>query len=212
MAPDLRSFLADLRATMPEQVLTIADAVPLDYTSTALALELARRGRQPVLWLARVAGYDMPLVANLFAAREVLAAGIGATPATLLDALGTKLDALVPAQIVASGPVQEVVWLGEEADLTRLPIPRHFVQDAGPYITAGMVASRDPDTGVGNLAYVRLQVKGPRRLGASLHSRQHTWDYLRRAELKGRDLEVAVVIGAHPAVMLAGAAKLGISQ
>ncbi len=197
---------------MPERVLTIADEVPLDYTSTALALALARRGRQPVLWFERVAGYDIPLVANLFAAREVLAAGIGATPATVLDVLGAKLDALVPAQVVATGPVQEVVWLGEEADLARLPIPRHFVQDAGPYITAGMVAARDPDTGVGNLAYVRLQVKGPRRLGASLHSRQHTWDYLRRAELRVQDLEVAVVIGAHPAVMLAGAAKLGIGE
>ncbi|HEX9118620.1 MAG TPA: UbiD family decarboxylase, partial [Anaerolineae bacterium] len=63
-----------------------------------------------------------------------------------------------------------------------------------------------------NLAYVRLQVKGPRKLGASLHSRQHTWDYLRRAEQRGQDLPVAVVIGAHPAVMLAAAAKLGIDQ
>lgn len=212
MAPDLRYFLADLRATMPGQVLTITDEAPLDYTSTALSLELARRGRQPVLWFERVAGHNMPLVANLFAAREVLAAGIGATPATVLDVLGAKLDALTPAQVVETGPVQEVVWLEEEADLTRLPIPRHFVQDAGPYITAGMVAARDPDTGVGNLAYVRLQVKGPRRLGASLHSRQHTWDYLRRAEFKGQDLEVAVVIGAHPAVMLAGAARLGIGE
>ncbi len=197
---------------MPEQVLTIADEVPLDYTSTALALALARRGRQPVLLFERVAGHDLRLAANLFAARAVLAAGIGATPATVLDVLGEKLDALLPAQVVETGPAQEVVWLGEEADLTRLPIPRHFAQDAGPYITAGMVASRDPDTGVGNLAYVRLQAKGPRRLGASLHSRQHTWDYHRRAELRGQDLEVAVVIGAHPAVMLAGAAKLGINQ
>jgi 2,5-furandicarboxylate decarboxylase 1 len=91
-------------------------------------------------------------------------------------------------------------------------VPRHFIQDAGPYITAGMVAARDPDTGVSNLAYVRLQVKGPRRLGASVHSRQHTWDYLRRAEARGQDLPVAVVLGAHPAVMLTGAAKMGIDQ
>lgn len=212
MAPDLRSFLADLRATMPEHLVTVTEAVPLDYTATALALELERRGRRPVLFFERVAGHALPLVANLFADRAVLAAGIGATPATALDVLAAKLDALRPAQVVDTGPVQEVVWLGDEADLTRLPIPRHFAQDAGPYITAGMVAARDPDTGVGNLAYVRLQVKGPRRLGASVHSRQHTWDYHRRAELRRQDLEVAVVIGAHPAVMLAGAAKLGIDQ
>lgn len=212
MNPDLRSFLSDLRAAMPDQVLTIVEEVPLDYTSTALALELERRGRRPVLLFERVAGHELRLAANLFAAREVLAAGIGATPETLVDVLGAKLDALIPAQVVETGPVQEIVYEGDEADLTRLPIPRHFIQDAGPYVTAGMVAARDPDTGVGNLAYVRLQVKGPQRMGASVHSRQHTWDYHRRAELAGRDLEVAVVIGAHPAVMLAGAAKLGIDQ
>ena len=129
--------------------------------------------------------------------------------------LGDALDHLVPAEVLPDGataPVHEVVWEGAEADLSRLPIPRHFEQDAGPYITAGMMAARDPDTGVGNLAYVRLQVTGPRRLGASLHSRQHTWDYLRRAEKRGQDLPVAIVIGAHPAVMLAGAAKMGIGE
>ena len=212
MNPDLRSFLSDLRAVMPEQVLTIAEEVPLDYTSTALTLELERRGRHPVLLFERVAGHELRLAANLFGAREVLAAGIGATPDTLVEVLGAKLDALIPAQVVETGPVQEIIWEGDAADLTKLPIPRHFTQDAGPYITAGMVAARDPDTGIGNLAYVRLQVKGPRRMGASVHSRQHTWDYHRRAELAGKDLEVAVVIGAHPAVMLAGAAKLGIDQ
>jgi 2,5-furandicarboxylate decarboxylase 1 len=212
MNPDLRSFLSDLRAAMPEQVLTIAQEVPLDYTSTALTLELERRGRYPVLLFERLAGHELRLAANLFAAREVLAAGIGATPETLVDVLGAKLDALIPAQVVETGPVQEVLWEGDAADLTKLPIPRHFTQDAGSYVTAGMIAARDPDTGVGNLAYVRLQVKGTRRMGASVHSRQHTWDYHRRAELAGKDLEVAVVIGAHPAVMLAGAAKLGIDQ
>ena len=210
--PDLRSFLEELRCDLPEQLLTIPEEVPLDYTATVLALELERRGRRPVLFFERVRGYQTRLVANLFASRQVMACAIGARPEELARQLGEKLDAPLPAQVIETGPVQEVVWEGPSADLALLPIPRHFEQDAGPYITAGMLAARDPDTGTGNLAYVRLQAKGPRRMGASLHSRQHTWDYLRRAELRGQDLPAAVVVGAHPAVMLAGAAKLGIDQ
>lgn len=213
--PDLRSFLDRLSGDSPASVFVVEDEVPLDYTSTALTLALDKQGRAPVVLLNRLAEREGRLAANLFGSRELLARSIGATPETFLNVLGDALDNLLPAEILSTdsaAPIHEVVWEGAEADLNRLPIPRHFEQDAGAYITAGMVAARDPDTGVGNLAYIRLQVTGPRRLGASLHSRQHTWDYLRRAEKRGQDLPVAIVIGAHPAVMLAGAAKMGIGE
>ncbi len=221
--PDLRSFIDDLAANAPAHLFAVAGEVPLDYTSTALTLALEKQGRAPAVVLNRLVGREGRLVANLFGSRELMARGIDATPGTFLTVLGDALDHLIPAEIVPDGalagapaganaPVHEVVWQGADVDLQRLPIPRHFEQDAGPYITAGMIAARDPDTGVNNLAYVRLQVQGPRRLGASLHSRQHTWDYLRRAEKRGQDLPVAIVIGAHPAVMLAGAAKMGIGE
>jgi UbiD family decarboxylase len=211
-SPDLRSFLNDIRNRFPDDLLIFPDEVRTDYTSTALVMALEKQGRQPVVWLDRICGSQMSMVANLFASRKIMAHAIGAEEVGFNARLGSCLDALIPAVRVPTGPVQEVVWEGEEADLTRLPIPRHFAGDAGAYITAGMTAARDPDTGIGNLSYIRLQVKGPRQMGASLHSRQHLWDYLRRAELAGKDLPVAVVIGGHPAVMIAAAAKMGIDQ
>jgi UbiD family decarboxylase len=44
-------------------------------------------------------------------------------------------------------------------------------------------------------------VKDRSTLGISLHSRRHLWDYQRRAEDRGKNLEVAVVIGCHPLVL-----------
>jgi UbiD family decarboxylase len=61
---------------------------------------------------------------------------------------------------------------------------------------------------VRNLSYQRLQMKGKDRFGASLHSRGHIWDHLLRSEARGQNLEVAVVLGAHPAVHLAAGAKV----
>ena len=147
--PDLRSFLDEIRRDAPEQMLTISEEVPLDYTSTALALALEKQGRAPILLFERLEGHDFSLVANLFASRDIMARGIGARTDTFNERLGTCLDALLPAEHVSDGPVQEVVLEGDAADLGQLPVPRHFTQDAGPYITAGMVAARDPDTGVG---------------------------------------------------------------
>jgi UbiD family decarboxylase len=101
-----------------------------------------------------------------------------------------------------------VIHLGAEVDAGLLPISRHFQQDAGRYIGSGILVCKDPDTGVRNLSYQRLHLRGPNRFGASLHSRGHIWDHLLRSEARGKNLEVAVVLGAHPAVHLAGGAKV----
>ena len=37
---------------------------------------------------------------------------------------------------------------GADLDLGPLPIPTYFPGDAGPYLTAGMLVARDPETGV----------------------------------------------------------------
>lgn len=210
--PDLRSFLTEVREKLPDQILAITSEVDLDYASTALAFELERRGRFPILSLERLKGSNIAMAANLFASREMLAFAIGTTRDRFNQHFVNSLENLIPAREVPSGPVHENVWLRDKVDLGMLPVPRHFLDDAGPYITAGMVAARDPDTGVGNLSYARLQVKGRNRMGISLHSRQHLWDYHRRAKLAAKDLPVAVVIGAHPAVMIAAAAKMGIDE
>jgi 2,5-furandicarboxylate decarboxylase 1 len=210
---DLRTFLDEIKRNDPQQLLTISQKVSINYTATALAFELEKRGKAPVLIFENLEGFEnLKLVANLFGSREMTARSVGVGAKDFFNKFSDCLDALVPAEHISQGPVHEIKWTGSNADLTKLPIPYHFSEDAGPYITAGMVAARDPDTGVGNLAYARLQVKGPQLLGASLHSRQHLWDYFQRAQRAGKDLPVAVVIGAHPAVMLAAAAKMDIDQ
>ena len=175
-------------------------------------MELEFQRQNPVLFFEQIGEPPKRTVANLFANREIMAFAAGTTLDKFYDRMGHALDNLVTPERVEGGPVQDVTLQGDQVDLRQLPIPVHFEQDAGPYITAGMTVARDPDTGCNNLSYMRLQIKGPRRMGASLHSRQHLWDYFRRSELRGQDLPVCIVIGGHPAVMLAAAAKMGMDQ
>lgn len=209
---DLRSFLERLKKEKPHKLFIVEERVPLDYTGTALALELEKRGRESVILLEDVDRAPFRVAANLFASHELISYSVGRKKEDFHSYLADCLDHLIPSVEIENPPVQETVLEGEAVDLSALPVPYHFDGDAGPYITAGMVAARDPDTGCGNLAYARLQVKGPRKMGISLHSRQHLWDYHRRAAEKGADLEAAVVIGAHPAVLIAAAAKMGADQ
>jgi UbiD family decarboxylase len=100
--------------------------------------------------------------------------------------------------------VQDVVLTGEDVDLGMLPIMRHFTEDAGPYITNAIVVANDPDTGVRNASFHRMEVKGRDLIGTSLHSRRHLWNYAQRAEERGEDLPIAIVIGAHPLFTFGG--------
>jgi UbiD family decarboxylase len=196
--PDLRSFIAELEAKTPEQLWRVADEVDPDYEIAALIAELERRGERPVLWFERVRGARFPLVTNVFADRRRYAAALGVPPEALAEEWVARAERRVAPVLRETGPVRDVVLTGSEVNLGQLPVLRHFAEDAGAYITNGIVVAKDPDTGVRNASFHRMQIKGRDRVGTSLHSRRHLWDYQRRAEARDESLPVAVVIGAHP--------------
>ncbi len=203
--PSLRTFLESL----PEsEILTVREPVDLDYSGTALVLELEKRKRFPVVRFENPRDFDMPVVMNLFSDRRRLDRIAGA-PAGQFHAHWPRIvDRPVPPRIVEAGAVQEVVLEGEAADASKLPICRHFAADAGRYIGSGILVCKDPDTGVRNLSFQRLQLKEPRRFGTSLHSRGHIYEHLQRRAARGQNLEVAIVVGCHPAISLAAGAKV----
>jgi UbiD family decarboxylase len=204
-SPSLRSFLAELP---DDDTLRVREPMELDYVPTALILELEKRGQTPVVIIERPKGFDRPVVANLFASRDRIARMVGAPPGGFNEAWARALAHMIPPIMVGRGPVHDDVVQGNQVDARTLPISRHFEKDAGRYIGSGILVCKDPDTGVRNLSYQRLQLKGPNRFGASLHSRGHIWEHLQRCAARGRNLEVAVVIGVHPAINLAAAAKV----
>src|SRR5215475_128869 len=73
--PSLRTFLADL----PEDdILRISEPLDLDFLPTALILEPEKSQRTPVVMIERPRGFDMPVVAYLFASRDRIARMVGA--------------------------------------------------------------------------------------------------------------------------------------
>lgn len=203
----LRSFLDSLKE---DEIIRVRDPINLDYVPTAMVMEMERRKQFPVLYLEQPAGFDMPVVANLFAERSRIARMAGASsPAGFNDAWMHAEENPISPIVIDDGPVQEVIITGDDVDVAPLPISRHFAQDAGRYIGSGILICKDPDKGIRNLSYQRLQLKDRNRFGASLHSRGHIWEHLLRCQEIGQNLEVAVVLGAHPAVHLAAGAKVG---
>jgi 4-hydroxy-3-polyprenylbenzoate decarboxylase len=208
--PSLQGFLRDWEARHPDDVVHVRDEVDPDCLSTSMALEMEAHGKAPIIVLDRPAGSELPLVANVFASWDRLAEILGTDRMGFNAAWLAGEHRSVAPRMVAQGVCQEVVDIGDAVDVTCLPIARHFAGDAGKYVSAGILVANDPDTGVRNLSFQRMQLKGPRKFGVSLHSRGHIWDYARRAEARGEALEVAVVLGGHPTLQMAATARVGI--
>lgn len=195
----LRTFLAEVEAEDPASILRIKERVDLDYQVTALAMELERQGKSPVLWFERVGNYTFPLVTNIFGSRRRYAKALGVPTEKLIESWAMLGDRRATPVMRETGPVREVVLTGSDVDLARLPIMWHFTEDGGRYITNSIVVAKDPETGIRNASFHRMQVKGRNRVGTSLHSRRHLWNYVQRAEKLGHQkVPIAVIVGAHP--------------
>lgn len=204
---DFHTFLAAYRAAYPDDVLTVREPVAADQDPTALVWALAAQNRHPAIVFENVAGLATPLVTNLFASRERVGRMLGGvTPAGIHAEYQARSRRMQPPRVLPSGAVTDIVQ--EQVDLSTIPAIRHFATDRGPYITNAILIAEDPDTGIGNASYHRSMLHSPTEIATSLHSRGHLWRMLQRATEAGRPLPVAMVVGAHPLFMLAGAARL----
>ena len=194
----LRGFLDEVERRFPEDLMRIAEPVSRELDITSAVFEMERAGRAPVMVFESVEGFDMPVVTNVAGNRKLLALALDVAPAALPEAFRARCGNYVPVELAGDAPWQETVVEGGEVDLTALPIPLHFAVDAAPYITAGQVSARDPETGIDTTGFHRLMLRGRDRLGISLHSRRRMYEFHRRAEERGASLPAAVTLGIHP--------------
>jgi 2,5-furandicarboxylate decarboxylase 1 len=194
----LRGFLAQLEKELPEELLRITEPVRTHLDITSLVYELERLGKSPAVVFDNIEGHSMPVVTNIAGNRKVLALALGVAPRDLPTAFRERCTHYTPVELVNRPDWQAITIEGGDVDLTKFPIPLHFDIDAAPYITAGQLTARDPETGIDTTGFHRLMLKGRNRLGVSLHSRRRMWEFHRRAAAKGQNLPAAVTLGVHP--------------
>ena len=104
---------------------------------------------------------------------------------------------------VSRGACQRIVM--EIPDVTRLPIPKTWPEDAGPFMTLPLVVTADPDTGVHNMGIYRSQVYGPDEVGLHWQAHKHGADH---ADATTGRMPVAICLGGPPEVMFSAIAPL----
>lgn len=200
---DLRSYLELIEKQPTDLYLEVGREVGLQFEMTAIVKKLAARGKEPVVFFKRVKGSDHPIVSNLFANRKAIALALDCQPSELNERYLNRLKCPIVPRIIDSGPVKEVVRLGSEADLTSLPVPKHHEKDAGPYISAGVCITKNPGGETLNLGMYRIMISKSQQAGMFINPIHHGGELLRQAERRNEPLEMAVVVGHHPALAIA---------
>ncbi len=94
--------------------------------------------------------------------------------------------------------------------LKKLPILKHFKEDAGRYITSGVVIAYDEDFGR-NASIHRLLVLDDEHLAIRLVERD-LYRYYKKKEEKNEPLEIVICIGVNPYVLFSACYSLDINK
>ena len=223
---DLREFIAQLEGRGELKRVRVPVSPRLEITEIC---DRVLRAGGPALLFEHPAGYDMPVLANLFGTVSRVAAAMGAKDAAELREVGKVLAYLkepepptglrdlwdkfpvfkrvldMAPKERSSPPCQEIVHEGSAVDLGKLPVQTCWPRDAGPLITWGLTVTRGPQKRRQNLGIYRQQLIAPDRIIMRwLAHRGGALDF-RDHQLAHPDepFPVAVALGADPATMLA---------
>ena len=222
---DLRDFIAALERQ--GELKRVRAAVDPHLEITEICDRTLRAGG-PALLFENPKGSRIPLLGNLFGTTRRVALGMGADSTEKLREIGEILaflrqpdppkglrDAweklplfrqvlnMAPSR-VRKAPCQENRLLGDEADLSLLPIQTCWPGDAGPLITWPLVITKGPHKERYNLGIYRMQVIGRNKLIMRwLSHRGGALDYAEWCKARpGERYPVAVALGADPATIL----------
>jgi 4-hydroxy-3-polyprenylbenzoate decarboxylase len=218
------------------ELVRIADPVRVELELAAIADRVMKQSgggkalvfEHPVL--ADGSRSAFPVAINLFGSMKRMALALGVSD---IDQHGARITALmdlkVPEGILGKLSLlprllelskfpprtrggrprcQDVVWQGDEIDLSRLPVITCWPKDGGPYITLPMVISKDPRRGIRNVGMYRVQVLSRNTL--AMHWQRHKVGaaHWRAMAEKGERMPVVIAVGADPASVYAASAPL----
>ena len=222
---DLRDFIRQLEAMGELKRIQTEIDPALEMTEIC---DRILKAQGPAVFFEHPKGHTIPVLGNLFGTPKRVALGMGQESVEALREVGKLLaylkepdppkglkDAwdklpvlkkvlnMAPKEL-SSAPCQEIVWEGNDVDLSRIPIQTCWPGDVAPLITWGLTVTRGPNKTRQNLGIYRQQVIGPNKVimrwlahrGGALDFREFS------LANPGKPYPLAVALGADPATIL----------
>jgi len=180
------------------------------------------RENGPALLFERVKGSRFPLAINFLGSYERVEQVLGMHPEALGERLVDFAEQMMPPRpssfwnsrdlasrllafrprVVRNAPCQTVVR--PDPDLGELPVIKCWPGDGGPFITFPLVLTRSPVSNKSNLGIYRMHVFDRNTTGMHWQIQKGGGFHYDESEKLNRPLPLVTVLGADPALMLAG--------
>lgn len=221
---DLREFIDVLDKKGLLKRVKIEVSAELEITEI---LDRVVKRKGPALLFENVLGSKVPVFANAFGTMERMCLALEVNN---LDEIGYRIQKLLefdapksiwegikmlpmvaeltsfPPKHVNSGPCKEVI-LREDFSLDDFPVLKCWPQDGGRFITLPLVFTKNQNTGRQNVGMYRMQVYDGKTTGMHWHIHKHGARDYADARSDGK-IDVAVAIGADPAIVYSATAPL----
>lgn len=108
------------------------------------------------------------------------------------------LKNIFPKRLKGKGACQEVIYLNDDIDLSKIPVLTTWEQDGGPFVTMAQVYTQSLDGEMVNVGMYRLQVYDKNHLGMHWQIHKDSSHFFDQYQKAGKKMPVTVAIGGDP--------------
>ena len=141
------------------------------------------------------------LVSNLVGTRKRFALAIGSSEEQIHSTMIKAIQTAKKPKIISSANF----FQNKSNDLSCLPIVTHFEKESGPFITSSIVYVKNPESGEQNSSFHRMMPIDNTHFSIRMVEGRHLHRCFIDAKEHGDDLKIAITVGVHPAISIAGA-------
>lgn len=193
---DLRNFISQIKKS--KDLKTVKTKVSTKFEIAEITAKVD--GSHAVLF-ENIKESNFSLVANLVGTRKRFALAVGGSENNIHEKVISAIKKAKKPKIIPSGKFME----NKSKNLFSLPIVTHFAKESGPFITSSIAYAKNPETGKQNSSFHRLMPIDKTHFSIRMVEGRHLHRCFIDAKEHGEDLKIAITVGVHPAISIAGA-------
>lgn len=193
---DLRNYLSIIKKNGDLKI--VKKPVSTKYEIAGITAKLD--GSYAVLF-EKIKESPFSLVSNLVGTRKRFALAVKSSEDKIHENVIKSIKTAKKPKVISNGKFME----NKSRDTSILPVVTHFEKESGPFITSSIAYAKNPETGKQNSSFHRMMPIDKTHFSIRMVEGRHLHRCFIDAKEHGEDLRIAVTIGVHPAISIAGA-------